>query len=358
MAILAVVKDPGGTNGVLPVVRELRQSGFEVHLVGNGKAVEILSLANEPFTAAESAEEILNRFGRPEALITSMCSQGGIGRDLVPLLRGQCPTFALQDFWGARLLTDWADLKYRPDYICVNDTVGVALAARAWPDFSPNRILTTGYPAIDRYANFSVPAVAEKARALLGIVSYRPVVLYAGIVKRAGDILAEVVAAVNDLNVEVTFIPRMHPRMPDDAPEELPKWYKALADFKNGYICADSSACNLQSLIACANVVLSAYSTTLVDAAALRIANISVLYPEVGMARFLEETGGLMKEFPLVELGCSAKAACRDELRALLSQAIRGELGLVAAQQKHFQLDGQNARRVAWHLKDCILMSG
>ena len=65
------------------------------------------------------------------------------------------------------------------------------------------------------------------------------------------------------------------------------------------------------------------------------------------MKRFLEETGGGMKEFPLVELGCSKKVANRREFTAALASAFEGGLGLEAAQAETFRLDGKNAWRAA-----------
>jgi hypothetical protein len=54
-----------------------------------------------------------------------------------------------------------------------------------------------------------------------------------------------------------------------------------------------------------------------------------------------------MPEFPLVELGCSAKATSRGWLRWLLEIAFDGKLGFESAQRKAFRLDGRNAERVA-----------
>jgi hypothetical protein len=40
--VWAVVQDPGETNGMLPVVDELRKGGHSVRLLASGKALEIL----------------------------------------------------------------------------------------------------------------------------------------------------------------------------------------------------------------------------------------------------------------------------------------------------------------------------
>lgn len=42
-------KDPGGTNGILSVVKEQRKLGLETVIIGNGKAVELLPQLGEDF---------------------------------------------------------------------------------------------------------------------------------------------------------------------------------------------------------------------------------------------------------------------------------------------------------------------
>lgn len=351
--ILAVCKNPGGTAGVIPVVKILRRRGCQVTLVANGKAIELLTAAHEDFVACATADEALTQCPAPDALITSMCSSGGVGFELARRWHGLVPIFALQDFWGGALKTVWTGPTDRPDYICVNDEVGAAIVQKAWPEFQTDHILITGYPALDKYVHYDTAATARAVHETLTIDQSLPIVLFAGQLEGTGHVLTEVVAALNDLRLDVYFIPRLHLRMKDDAPQELPACQAALDNF-SGRLIANSSACDTQSLIASAQVVISAYSTALVEAAVLGKENISVLYPEVGMAIFQQGTGGIMNEFPLVTLGCSAKATSREELTALLKQSFTSGLGLRPAQERHFRLDGQNASRVAEQIEQLV----
>ena len=143
---LAVCKNPGGTNGLLPVFQELRKD-YKVKLLANGNAVTQLFNAREAFEFYPTVEEVLANYPNPDFLITSMCDSddGGMGRELIPPLRGHCPTFGLQDYWEATLSVEWADPKYRPDYIFVNDRVGAEIVLKAWPYFTNSRILQTGF---------------------------------------------------------------------------------------------------------------------------------------------------------------------------------------------------------------------
>lgn len=361
--VWAVVKDPGGTNGVLPVVDVLRAPvsrggmGLKVLTVANGKAVELLK-GKEGVEAYDSPDRILAAHDLPKMLVTSMCSKGGVGRDLVPLLRNRgIPTIALQDFWGVRLQNDWADAKFWPDAICVNDEVGAKIVRSAWADYDSRRIKVTGYPAQDKLASLDIERVATNVRDTLGIGDDKSVVVYGGHyndgkIKKSGETLCEIVEALNAISRSVYFIPRAHPRMKDNAPEELPKWEYALKRFNAGVLITDTSYKDMTPLLALVSanrgVIASVFSTVLVDAAALGCGNnISILYPEAGMACFDEEMGGSLKEFPLVDLGCTAKATNRKELIELLRRAFSGGLGFESKQAATFKLDGQNAARAA-----------
>ncbi len=342
--VWAVCKDPGGTNGVLPVVRVLRERGHMVSLIANGKAVELLN-HKEGVMPYKTAEEVLKDFvGYPDALITSMCSQGGVGRDLIPWLRGRVPTVALQDFWGGTLWDEFA--KVRPDYITTNDQVGKEIIQTAWPDFNPDHIKITGFPALDKYKSVDVGAVTEQVRAALGLNENKPIILVGGQSEFSGQMLKEVIACLNTIGQNVYLIPRAHPRMKDNWPEEVAPWQEAMEQFRAGTLIRDSSACDTPSVIACSSLVISMYSTIQIEAAVLRKPTISVWYPEMEQLWY-QSTNEKMGEFPLVRLGCAAKAENREALCELLRQALSGDLGLLANQEQNFQLDGKNAERVA-----------
>lgn len=353
MTIWAFCKDPGGTAGLLPVVERLRKQ-YRVLLIASGKAVELLREADQDFVAYESVEQVLVDNPLPEALLTSMCSKGNMGRNLVSLLRGHCPTVVLQDHWVGSLWTSWAGSKYQPDFICVNDEIGAKMVLNAWPWFDRRWIIVIGYPALDKYSNYDVETAAATVRAKLNIAEQTPLVFYAGQVKRAGQVLLELVEALNTIGQDVYLIARPHPRMKDEVPEELPLWQKALNNFRAGEVILDSSSCDISSLVAASTVTTSMYSTVLVEAAALRKQNISMLYPEVGMAEFWRGSGSEIGEFPLVELGCSAKATNRQTLCNLLEKSLAGKLNLEVNQRKHFRLDGMNAERVADFISNLI----
>ncbi|OGN05655.1 MAG: hypothetical protein A2831_00525 [Candidatus Yanofskybacteria bacterium RIFCSPHIGHO2_01_FULL_44_17] len=344
--IWAVCKDPGGTNGVLPVVDELRKIGYEVLLIANGNALERLPTMNIPFL---TLEEALAKSTIPDIFLTSMCYQGGVGRNLIPLMRSAgVPVITLQDFWGAQLKPEWEDRKFRPRFVCANDEVGADIIQRAWPGFHRSCIEITGFPAMDKYASLDVGGTSKKVREGLGIPADGKVVLYCDQIDYAGEVLTELVESLNSLGRnDIYFIPRMHPRLPKDNPDGFPKFQEAMKLFRAGTLIADSSRFTTSEVITAATVVLSMYSTVNIEASCIRKQNISMLYPDYGMGLFLKGANGIMDEFPLVSLGCSTKVTNRQELVAALTESLGSGLGLVSAQEKAFQLDGKNAFRVA-----------
>lgn len=355
--IWAVCKDVGGMNGILPVVRRAREMGAEVILFGTGKAKEMLAgkegfSLHDNFIPVDTLETAMNvglLRGFPLVLLTSMCSDGGVGRDLVPeLSKLGANTVALQDYWGARLWTDWSEPKYRPDFICVNDKTGRNIVLDAWKRYGSERVKITGFPALDRCAGYSTKKATARVRTSLAMPDDVPIIFY-GVesVKGTGKAFLDFVDILNNIGRKICLVVSMHPSLRDTVPGELPECEQAMRNFTAGVLVRNLSKVDFQSWIAGSDVVVAMYSTILIEAAMLGKQNISVLYPEIGMARFKEAMAGKINESTIVSLGASAKAENPSELRALLLKSFMGELGLKKAQADAFKIDGRNAERVA-----------
>jgi hypothetical protein len=344
--ILAVVKDPGGTAAVLPVVDELKKRGHKVNLVANGKADELLAKGQRDFFSANTAEAALGHFGTPDALITSMCSGGGVGRDLVPLLRGKIPTVAVQDQWGARLNTDWADIWYRPDYLVVGDEVARDIVLRAWPDYLPDWVVVMGYPALDALAGFDRHGACRRVCELLGISGAVPLFYFSGQVQASSCALRELLHALEHLALPCTVAAAMHPRM-DDA--DKPAWEQVIREHARLVAPLPEQKPSETELVAAAHATVSMFGSALTTAAALHKPAISLMYPGSAMQeRYLEVTGQLMSEHPLVTLGAVAGPRSFEELVATCKQVATGELQhkLLVPQIKHVSV-GDAAARIA-----------
>ncbi len=357
LSVWAVVKDPGGVAAVLPIVTALRTKGHAVLLIANGKAVELLSDMQEEHIVARRAVDVISLHKAPHVLLTSMCSEGGVGRDLVPLLRGKTLTVAVQDMWGVRLRGSWADLQYRPDFITTNDEIGKKIIRDTWKDFPSERIVVTGFAALDKYAAVNVAEEGSKARKALGLGNL-PIVLFGGQGLGTSHALGELVTVLNALALKTDcyFIPRPHPRTKEDFRAEMELWQQKLAGFRGRLVVDWFSNCSLVQLVAAAaqrGVVVSLYSTILLEAAALRAPAISILYPGHDMLALHKENSAIT-QFPLVELGCAAWAKDRSSLRDTLEKALYGTLSRREAQEKYIRVDGNNTHRAVMFVEKLL----
>lgn len=344
-----MVKDPGGTEAVVPVFLALQKyHPDKVCLIANGKAVELLQGGEIDFEVYQTAEDFVRgNPDPPKILLTSMCSQGGTGRDLVPILREKgATTIAVQDFPGARMNIAWKNPQYRPDCICVNDTFAAEIVSRVWPDFSKEKIEITGSPAFDKYFKSDTESASKQTRERLGILEDWPVILFAGQaeVRDTSNILYEVVSALNDLSEDIYFIPRQHPRMSFASPEQVPIWDRALKAFHGGTL-IDSSGLDFLSVISATSLLIAQFSTTLIAGTLLRKDCVSVMYPST-VSEFHRITGDIFDEFFLISLGCVKEAKNQRELKALVQKSLKTGLELREEQEKHFKVDGKNALRV------------
>ncbi len=351
-AIVAVCKDPGGANGLLPVVEELRMRGYLVALRMDGFASTFEPALKAGGIPVAGTDDVLRVFPTPCAFLTDMSSSGGgVGRDLIPSYRGKCPTIAFQDFWGVPLTTDWASPAFRPDRIVVNDRFGAELVRKAWPEMESDRIWVTGFPAWDKYAAVDMSAARAKLRSALGLTEAWPFILYGGdcVPEVTATMLEEVVSAIHDTDIPVYFHPRPHPRMDRDAPDERQKWDAAVSRFSTGVLVTlPTLPVTFQELIAGSDVVIANMSTILTEKAILGGTAVSVLYPDTGAKLLAQTTGGMLVNYPLSRLGCVEEAHTHEELCRIMRAACTDGLAhLLEHQKRELPVSGDNAARAA-----------
>ncbi len=330
------------------VTHELRKSGEEVLSLAqaDSSAERVLGEADELFQSVASVEEIIEFIGtlRPRTVLTSWCTE--IGRAAVPVLneRGVLTALVEDSWWHGGALDHLSGVD-RPGLVCVGTEHCRQRVLAAWRGYPAEWVKVTGWPGFDEYSGYDVRRVSGKVRASLGLNGDWPIVFLSvdnnpGI----GELCLDVVKALSKIDSPTYLVPGWHPGFDRSVPEERPAVEAALAKLKVGRI-VDRREVLTSELVTAADVVVATYSSLLAVAAALRKQVIAVLYSETGLAQMQIEMGVL--EFPLVTLGCAAKAGNRDELREILERALAGGLSLEEAQRQTFRLDGLNARRVA-----------
>lgn len=352
---LTVVKDTGGLAAVLPVHEHLLKLGYDARLVASGVSRDALYLKGIAFEEAETPEDLLDRFGIPEVLITSMCTKGGLGRDLIPLLAGRSTRIVVQDQWG--VLTEWADEAFCPDYVVVNDYVGAQLVHEAWPELPTTHIKELGYASLDALHRFDQETAWATVRDRFSVPETSEVLSFFGQFHPTEQAAAEVVIAARSLpRKERTLLVGMHPRFDQGDVtllEEGARIRLALTHFPGRVVYLPTSPQEripAEHVVAASDVVLSMFSTALTYAAALNKPAIAILYPGSPMKRrYDEERAGTDTELPLGTLGCVAVPNSPGDFERDLGDALRGALEpkLVTAQQTYLRTDGETAARIA-----------
>ena len=339
--VLAVCKNVGGANALLPVM-DLLKANYRIRWIvqDDGRAKDVLKSLGYEFDLFLSVERVYKE--DIIAIVSGMCAT--VGQALSRHFKGLYPVITIQDQWGAYLGDVWSDPEHRPDYILVNDQLDKDIVLKTWFPYESKKVVITGYPALDKYANLDVQSVRKRVKNVLSIKDNRPVVLFTGQWWHRGHAIGELVKALNEIKLDVYLIARPHPAMKDNASEEIPLWDRALTEFHSGTL-IDSSCCDTFDIITASDLVISMYSATLQEAATIKIPNIAILYLNQGMKKYIEVTR--MDNYPMVSLGCTAKAGNYEELVRLLKTALTSDLGLRPAQEEAFSLDGKNALRAA-----------
>lgn len=349
---LTVAKDTGGLGAVLPVHDALLRRGVESRLVASGVSRDVLTARGISFEEAENAEDVLTRFGVPDVLITSMCTSGGPGRDLIPLLAGRAPTVVLQDQWG--VLTSWARTEYCPDYVVVNDHIGKAHIHEVWPRLPEEHIVALGFASLDVLNGFDGAQARSRFRARHAIAPDTPVVSFFGQLTHTGLAAREVVRALRAVSTRPPVVlVGMHPRLALEMPDEAMAIRTAFAAYTGSIIYLPTLATQripTEEVIAASDVVLAMSSTALTYAAAMRIPGIAVLYANSPIRDLLQrERAGTFTTLPLDTLGCIAVAESYHELTLYLQDALSGALApcLRRAQETYLRTDGATSERIA-----------
>ncbi len=207
---------------------------------------------------------------------------------------------------------------------------------------------------LDQYANKNLDKTEARKNVAskLGLKKDWPIVACpVGIFGGASQTLDEVGRALKQTGMNAYFIPRYHPRMAQNAPEEVGLWAEALKTYGKEGLVADSSSCKTPEILEAADLIISEFSTSLLEAAVLGKPGISVFYLSSARKLFHKEFGDLMAQPPFVTLGLTYSAKDTEDLTKLIAEILsRLDENLLNPAQLDFvqkHVDGKNAQRVA-----------
>ncbi len=357
--VAIALKDPGGTNFLLPVLSILKERGFPMVLYTTGHTRDKAQLP-PGFESVSSAEEVA-----PDIVIrtyadTKRCASRALPSDLEKKWRSA--TFIdIEDYPAGPGRTIQAKGGRAPDWLCViNDSAKEARVKhhRRGVDPRPDHIVVTGSPVFDIYAGADHESRKREAREKLGVTN-EFVVLFSGQNPPATPIaLEQTVRALNALRTDkkLILVFSRHPR--DKSDESLAKYTKALGSFrKDGRVILQSdSGLSTEEAGYAANLLVSTHSTE-----ALKSMHKGVATLHIGLHKKIRDTKDYQEfdqpPFPVqedasfwIENGDDTKRAKRVLSEAINNNTVRQrivERGREAIKINKEDPDGKSAARVA-----------
>lgn len=341
-------KDRGGAHGIAQVYWRLFEKGHIATVFCNGVGRDSLIEAGVPFTECGNSPKDVLKLGLPDLWVSSMDSEGGIGFLVAQALKesdwnGKIVVVSDYPTSGGLLGNEWPH--YKPDIITAGDSVSASIIRRAWPDFDPNSIIETGYPAFDRFDQVEVQAVRTRTRELLNVPAEA---FFVTLLTNIDDtvFLAQKLGQAFPKSHSNLFSVRPHPAMKERAPELFDELEKVLGPWEKQYIKSDSVS-TIEAICA-SDVIVAPCSTALAEGAMLRVPGINFYTYEV-KRWYLESIHHIANRFPWAESGVVAEARVKSDVEKLLSEAKTGELKqrLLPLQEQFFPHGMRSSETVA-----------
>ncbi|MDO8523662.1 MAG: hypothetical protein Q7R74_00360, partial [bacterium] len=330
--VAIALKDPGGTNFLLPVLSILKKRGFPMVLHTTGHTKDKVQLPDyfEPASSVEGIE--------PGIVIRTYAdTKHGASRALPSDLekKWRSATFVdIEDYPAGPGRTIQREGGRAPDWLCViNDSAKETRVKhrRSGVDPRPENIKVTGSPVFDQYAGVNHESRKREAREKLGVTN-EFVVLFSGQNPPATPIaLEQTVRALNALRTDkkLILVFSRHPR--DKSDESLAKYTKALGSFrKDGRVILQSdSGLSTEEAGYAANLLVSTHSTE-----ALKSMHKGVATLHIGLHKKIRDTKDYQEfdqpPFPVqagasfwIENGDDTKRAKRVLSEAINNDAVR-----------------------------------
>lgn len=353
--IVFAMKDPGGTQCVVPVARELMARGLDVLLYAEPGSVgaKILKF-EEKLLFIEDFDAILAQ--KPDMIVSSIDTgdkkrqNSGMTIEVTRKARETgIPVAWVQDLFGNHIKPYW-DGSVKPDFFFTFNETWVREVRETWPDFPPENIFPFGQPKFDLIAKMElepVPrAIKEQVNKSGGLV-----ITVAAQIGGMLECFQNFINALNEIGRPVLVNFMHHGRYPMDLVYGLKKFYP---DLKLGQITDYALIVsgekgrelrffidrNQQLLMA--DVVFTMFST---DAANGSIAGkhvISCLLPQ-GLAHFHEEGYRGDKFFLTLDNFCLGASTYGELVEALNKVLLEPD----KRHHRRIETDDQSAKRIA-----------
>ncbi|OGE06082.1 hypothetical protein A3I53_01315 [Candidatus Curtissbacteria bacterium RIFCSPLOWO2_02_FULL_40_13b] len=224
--VLFGLRGPGGMNCLWPVVELLRDEGYPEDLLIDSAAKRILETKNHQF-AKEPSESPLKRIMevKPAVAVSEFSADAGTALTVTWSEESYgVPVVWVEDY--PDVLGHYANLydssmRINPDYLCVISEATRDLAIKRRPTMDPSKIIVTGHPDYDKYANIDREEVRDETRKKLGVGDDEFLIVYSGLLPpQTPEILEHLVENLNQSGSQKNLVLLLsrHPR--DTHPEQ------------------------------------------------------------------------------------------------------------------------------------------
>jgi len=338
-------------NCLWPVVELLRDEGYPEDLLIDSAAKRILETKNHQFTK-EPSESPLKRImeAKPAVAVSEFSADAGTA--LIVTWSEESygvPVIWVEDYpdvLGHYVNLNDSSMRINPDYLCVMSDATRDLAIKRRPTMDISRIIVTGHPDYDKYANVDREEVRKETREKLGVGEEDFLIVYSGLLPpQTPEVLEHLVKNLNQLDDQrnLVLLLSRHPR--DMHPEQ--KYDKVLANFK-GKVIKQGEISSDDIGLACDLLIAPGPSTEALKSAYRRIPSMFV-FTETDAAQLTND------RLPItLRVGASEGVFDYQDLKNGLQRLIGDKTyrdQLIGKMELYFNSDGHSAERVVEVIK-------
>lgn len=357
LKVVAGFRDTGGTNTILPVLKELLERSVDIAAVVTEPGEKILRESGLGFSLSPHRNPLwrIDRLTRANAMITSFSGVSSIELALHRRAHRnkahKIPVFGMEDYPGSyfynweKFFQDNPNAKTPnalPDYLFVWNEWAREVNLANPLGLQEDRIIVTGAPAQDQIARMDKVKTRQEVREKLGIDKDELLIGWFGQVEGATvESLQVLLGSLIALDLKnYTLAARLHPY--DKTPREI--YDDILKPFR--YVSASSAIeRDANRVIAACDLVVNERSTIALQAAALGVPVISIAIPEIN------ERYGVMVglRVPVIEDGTSPLVSEIKDMAKVLEQVLFDAhfRRCLDAKMQAWKSDGKAAKRIA-----------
>jgi hypothetical protein len=344
--VLIFSRDPGSAQALIPVVKELvKRENISINVVSDGRAKELFerSFSNALDVTPADTTLGLSSFPTPDLMLTdTSASERGLEMQGIALFP-DVPLVLVEDYYATaspylrRLHENRATLP-KPRRICVMDEAAKKIIEERFPDIG-GRIVVTGQPAFDRFAQEQVETIRTSTRERLGLTKEDTLITYMGVASGIKEEMIKTMEQIKKGGGNSYFIFRRHPR--DNTTDA--EYRKCIEDagVRTLDVAGDLTT---DQISAASDLIMTNWSTEGIHAAYRRI---PTLY--VNDADVRQPPNEIPYPLPQVTLGAGKAVYKLDELGDALGQLLSSteeKETMLSNMEAHYKTDGKNALRV------------